>query len=159
MKRLHTFGILKKLYLEGGLTISTPFELSNGESSENEPRLMIETVIQADADVMTYIPETAIVDPKIREACLERTWQAHLKKTEGVIRSIRRSRMLFKGMSIGTGILGILFMIQGFHGHWIGEGSPYALPSGALMTIFSLLAKRVGGLLFQQYIKWKMMSS
>ncbi|MDM8552207.1 hypothetical protein QUF72_19130 [Desulfobacterales bacterium HSG2] len=150
------FTILKKFYIEGGLDISTPFtETDNNDFPEDEQDLVILTVIQADADIITYIPERAVENSVIREAYLEKTWEAHQKKTETVIRSLHRSRIFFRGMSKGLIFLGAVILLQGGYKFWIGEGTLYYMIAGLLSGLSSFLVKHGGRFLVQWYLKRK----
>lgn len=150
------FTILKKLYIEGGLDISTSFTKINGDDfPEDGQDLVIRTVIQADADIITYIPERAVQVPVIREAYLEKTWEAHRKKTEAVIRSLHRSRIFFRGMSKGLIFLGVAILLQGGYKFWLGEGTLYYMIAGLLSGLSSFLVKHGGRFLVQWYLKRK----
>lgn len=84
MNPVNDFRTLVRLFAEGGIEISTPERGIGDGNSTNSNNLLVLTLIQPDADVITYVSGKALSQPE--------TLRRHLRKIEKQIRSIRRFR-------------------------------------------------------------------
>jgi len=153
-----TVSILKKLYAEGGMDIYTPFKINGNEGSEDEEHLLIHSVFQPDADIITYLPQTVLDRPEIWDTGLKEAWEAHLEKTREMAHSIRRFRKRVRSALSGVGILGVVFSLKGLCDYYTGQEIPYFLVSGLGMSVFPFGVKMSGGTLVRYCLKRKMKS-
>lgn len=79
---------LKELYLEGGIEISTSLLTYGQEDQDKNQSLLARTIIQPDADVITYLSEEIGVYPNI--------WPRHLQEVEQKLKALKRLKLFLK---------------------------------------------------------------
>jgi len=79
---------LKELYLEGGIEISTSLLTYGQEDQDKNQSLLARTIIQPDADVITYLSEEISVHPNI--------WPRHLQEVEQKLKALKRLKLFLK---------------------------------------------------------------
>lgn len=100
---MNSIRVIIRLFSEGSIEISTP-EKGYGEVNSEAPcDLLVHTLIQPDADVITYVSRRALAHPEILSQ--------HFKKIEQHIRSIR----VFRQLLARTWILFPLLLASGIY--------------------------------------------
>ncbi|MDM8523909.1 hypothetical protein QUF80_11120 [Desulfococcaceae bacterium HSG8] len=133
--------ILRMLYSEGGIEICT----ASGMRDDQEENILLRTLIQPDADVITYVSEAAFEHADIRDE--------HQKKITDIIRSIRTLRISLKGTQNLVRGTGLSVLSWGGYDSFISGGMVTAFIVGLLISLSSLFLKPIAEFLFQFYLK------
>jgi len=120
------------LYVEGGIVICTPDEVSGQE-------LLCRTVIQPDGDIITWVSHAAVSQPD--------AWRSHFGKIENRMGSLRKVRAALKwgpGVPLALGAA-----------HGLVVGGPLGLAVSAGWVLAGFLAKAGLRLSLRQILKRK----
>ncbi len=99
---------LKELYLEGGIEISTSLLTYGQEDQDKDQSLLARTIIQPDADVITYLSEEIEVYPN--------TWPRHLQDVEHRLRILKYLKSFLKYikfLSLPSLLWGVKALLKG----------------------------------------------
>ena len=89
---MSTLEDLSELYSQGGITVCTP-----------EDQILVRSVIQPDADIITWVSPDVLKDPSI--------WDTHLRQVRAKFNFARRLRMVIRNSWFVTPLPGLIGIV------------------------------------------------
>ncbi len=142
--------MVRQLLVEGGIEVRTLASESPDSGHGSPSRVLIRTLIQADADIMTYIRPSVLKRPKV--------YQRHLRDLQVHVDTLRRVRRNVGYAVLGSrGAGGLLLGASAWDG-WSGLWREHLLwtAGGVVFGSILIFGKFIALRLFRLYFRRKL---
>lgn len=142
--------MLRRLQLEGGIEVLTPDPVLSGASTEEPAPPLIRTMVQPDADIITYVGPSALHRPEICDQ--------HLRALQGRLETLRRFRRDVRYAVIGARVAGGGLLAASGWESWAGYWrdnlfwTASGFVFGAALVFGKTIARRVFRIYFRKMV-------